>query len=142
MRTPQVTVEDLSRFKRVPASTLRDRFKKLTERALVVSVPHHMRSWGIAHSAGTSRLRRTSSPEAWPPMTGITRSGPTRCRSSVALRPTCGLADRRARQAMAPHKSVERDGHFLRQQTCPSLGNLLLHIYFSSLIAPLTLVPQ
>ena len=39
---PLTTVEDLSRFGRVPASTLRDRLKKLTERGLVDSVPHHL----------------------------------------------------------------------------------------------------
>ena len=39
---PLATVEDLSRFGRVPASTLRDRLKKLTERGLVDSVPHHL----------------------------------------------------------------------------------------------------
>ena len=40
--TPLATVEDLSRFGRVPASTLRDRLKRLTERGLVDSVPHHL----------------------------------------------------------------------------------------------------
>ena len=40
--TPLATVEELSRFGRVPASTLRDRLKKLTERGLVDSVPHHL----------------------------------------------------------------------------------------------------
>ncbi len=40
--TPLATVEDLSRFGRVPASTLRDRLKKLTERGLVDSVAHHL----------------------------------------------------------------------------------------------------
>ena len=40
--TPLATVEALSRFGRVPASTLRDRLKKLTERGLVDSVPHHL----------------------------------------------------------------------------------------------------
>ena len=40
--TPLATVEDLSRFGRVPASTLRDRLRKLTERGLVNSVPHHL----------------------------------------------------------------------------------------------------
>ena len=37
---PLATVEELSRFGRIPASTLRDRLKKLTERGLVGSVPH------------------------------------------------------------------------------------------------------
>ena len=37
--TPLATVEELSRFGRVPASTLRDRLKRLTERGLVDSVP-------------------------------------------------------------------------------------------------------
>ena len=40
--TPLATVEELSRFGRVPASTLRDRLKKLTDRGLVDSVPHHL----------------------------------------------------------------------------------------------------
>ena len=40
--TPLATVEDLSRFGRVPASTLRDQLKRLTERGLVGSVPHHL----------------------------------------------------------------------------------------------------
>ena len=40
--TPLATVEDLSRFGRVPASTLRDRLTKLTERGLADSVPHHL----------------------------------------------------------------------------------------------------
>ena len=40
--TPLATVEELSRFWRVPASTLRDRLKKLTERGLADSVPHQM----------------------------------------------------------------------------------------------------
>ena len=39
---PLATVEELSRFGRVPASTLRDRLKKLTERGLVDSVAHHL----------------------------------------------------------------------------------------------------
>ncbi len=39
---PLATVEDLSRFGRVPASTLRDRLEKLTERGIVDSVPHHL----------------------------------------------------------------------------------------------------
>ena len=40
--SPLATVEELSRFGRVPASTLRDRLKKLTERGLVHSVQHHL----------------------------------------------------------------------------------------------------
>ena len=40
--TPLATVEELSRFGRIPASTLRDRLKKLTERGLVDSVAHHL----------------------------------------------------------------------------------------------------
>ncbi len=39
---PLATVEDLSRFGRIPASTLRDRLKKLTERGLADSVAHHL----------------------------------------------------------------------------------------------------
>ena len=40
--TPLATVEELSRFGRVPASTIRDRLEKLVERGLVDSVPHHL----------------------------------------------------------------------------------------------------
>ena len=40
--TPLSTVEELFRFGRVPTSTLRDRLKKLIERGLVDSVPHHL----------------------------------------------------------------------------------------------------
>ena len=39
---PLATVDELSRFGRVPASTLRDRLKRLAERGLVDSVPHHL----------------------------------------------------------------------------------------------------
>ena len=40
------TVEELSRFGRIPASTLRDRLTKLTERGLVDSVSHHLGALG------------------------------------------------------------------------------------------------
>ena len=40
--TPLATVEELSRFGRVPASTLRDRLSKLAKRGLADSVPHHL----------------------------------------------------------------------------------------------------
>ena len=43
---PLATVDDLSRFGRIPASTLRDRLKKLAERGLVDSVPHHLSALG------------------------------------------------------------------------------------------------
>ena len=43
---PLATVEELSRFGRVPASTLRDRLGKLTDRGMVDSVPHHLGSLG------------------------------------------------------------------------------------------------
>ena len=43
---PLATVDELSRFGRIPASTLRDRLEKLTERGLVDSVPHHLGSLG------------------------------------------------------------------------------------------------
>ena len=39
---PLTTVEELSRFGRVAASTLRDRLEKLTERGLADSLPHHL----------------------------------------------------------------------------------------------------
>ena len=44
--TPLATVEELARFGRVPASTLRDRLEKLVERGLVDSVPHHLSALG------------------------------------------------------------------------------------------------
>ncbi len=40
--TPLATVEELSRFGRLSASTLRDRLTRLTERGLVDSVPHQL----------------------------------------------------------------------------------------------------
>ena len=45
--TPPATMEELSRFDRVPASTLRDRLTKLTERGPVDLVPHHLSVLGI-----------------------------------------------------------------------------------------------
>ena len=45
--TPLATVDELSRLGRVPASTLRDRLKRLTERGLVDSVPHHLSVLGF-----------------------------------------------------------------------------------------------
>ena len=39
---PLATMDDLSRFGRVPASTMRDRLKRLTERGLADSVSHHL----------------------------------------------------------------------------------------------------
>ena len=39
---PLATVDELSRFGRVPASTLRERLEKLAKRNLVSSVPHHL----------------------------------------------------------------------------------------------------
>ena len=43
---PLATVDELSRFGRVPASTLRDRLEKLVGRGLVDSVPHHLSALG------------------------------------------------------------------------------------------------
>ena len=40
--TPLATVDELSRFGRVPASTLRERLEKLAKRGLVDSLPHHL----------------------------------------------------------------------------------------------------
>ena len=40
--TPLATVDELSRFGRIPASTLRERLEKLAKRGLVDSVPHHL----------------------------------------------------------------------------------------------------
>ena len=62
--TPLATVEELSRFGRLPASTLRDRLKKLTERGLVDSVPHHL---GVL---GTRPQRRY-----FPTEKGVTAAG-------------------------------------------------------------------
>ena len=57
--TPLATVDELSRFGRIPASTLRDRLKKLTERGLVDSVPHHLSVLGTRpQRRDTSRRRR------------------------------------------------------------------------------------
>ena len=44
--TPLATLDELSRLGRIPASTLRDRLSKLTERGLVDSVPHHLSALG------------------------------------------------------------------------------------------------
>ena len=43
---PLATVDELSRFGRVPASTLRDRLVKLAKRGLVDSVPDHLGNLG------------------------------------------------------------------------------------------------
>ena len=40
--TPLATVDELSRFGRVPTSTLRERLEKLAKRGLVDSLPHHL----------------------------------------------------------------------------------------------------
>ena len=40
--TPLATVDELSRFGRVPASTLRERLEKLAKRGLADSLPHHL----------------------------------------------------------------------------------------------------
>ena len=58
------TVEELSRFGRIPASTLRDRLKKLTERGLVGSVPH------LLSVLGTRPQRRY-----FPTEKGVTAAG-------------------------------------------------------------------
>ena len=44
--TPLTTVDELARFGRVPASTLRERLDKLAERGLVDSVSHHLGALG------------------------------------------------------------------------------------------------
>ena len=61
---PLTTVDELSRLGRVPASTLRDRVKKLTERGLADAVPHHL---GVL---GTRPQRRY-----FPTEKGITAAG-------------------------------------------------------------------
>ena len=43
---PLATVDELSSFGRIPASTMRDRLGKLAKRGLVDSVPHHLGSLG------------------------------------------------------------------------------------------------
>ena len=43
---PLATVDELSRFGRVPVSTLRDRLGKLAEQGLMDSMPHHLGSLG------------------------------------------------------------------------------------------------
>ena len=62
--TPLATVEELSRFGRIPASTLRDRLKRLTERGLVDSVAHHL------SVLGTRPQRRY-----FPTVKGVTAGG-------------------------------------------------------------------
>ena len=62
--TPLATVEELSRFGRVPASTLRERLGKLAKRGLVDSVPHHL------SVLGTRPQRRYFSTEM-----GVTAAG-------------------------------------------------------------------
>ena len=62
--TPLATVEELSRFGRIPASTLRDRLKRLTELGLVDSVPHHL------SAVGTRPQRRY-----FPTEKGVTAAG-------------------------------------------------------------------
>ena len=44
--TPLATVEELSRFGRIPASTLRDRLKKLAKMGMADSVPHSLTTLG------------------------------------------------------------------------------------------------
>ena len=45
--TPLATVDEMSRFGRVPASTLRERLEKLAKRGLADSVPHHLSALGV-----------------------------------------------------------------------------------------------
>ena len=61
---PLASVDELSRFGRLPASTLRERLKKLTERGLVDSVAHHLSVLG-------TRPQRRYSPTA----KGVTAGG-------------------------------------------------------------------
>ena len=61
---PLATVEELTRFRRVSASTLRDRLGKLAERGLVDSVPHHLGSLGPHPKRRYFPPGRASSPEA------------------------------------------------------------------------------
>ena len=62
--TPLATVDELSRFGRVPASTLRDGLEKLAKRGLVDSVPHHL------SVLGTRQQRRY-----FPTEKGVTAGG-------------------------------------------------------------------
>ena len=61
---PLTTVDELARFGRVPASTLRERLDKLAERRLVDSVSHHLGSLG-------SRPQR----RCFPTEKGVTAAG-------------------------------------------------------------------
>ena len=63
---PLATVEELSRFGRLSASTLRDQLNKLTERGLVDPVPHHL------SVLGTRPQRRY-----FPTEKGVTAAGAT-----------------------------------------------------------------
>ena len=56
--TPLATVEELSRFGRIPASTLRDRLKKLAKMGMADSVPHSLTTLGPHPICGTSPRRR------------------------------------------------------------------------------------
>ena len=53
---PLATVEELSRFGRIPASTLRDRLKKLAKMGMAASVPHAA-NWYSIRFTRPSRLR-------------------------------------------------------------------------------------
>ena len=56
---PLATVDELSRFGRIPTSTLRDRLKKLLKMGMADSVPHSLTMlWGLTPVCGTSRRRR------------------------------------------------------------------------------------
>ena len=80
--TPLAAVDELSRFGRVPASTLRERLEKLAKRGLVDSVPHHLSVLGSRPQRRYFPTERASSPVVWPPRAGRTCCVPTRCRSS------------------------------------------------------------
>ena len=76
--TPLATVDELSRFGRFPASTLRERLGKLAKRGLVDSVPHHLSVLGTrpqrryfptekgVTAAGTATKGRTHMLRAYP----------------------------------------------------------------------------
>ena len=76
---PLATVGKLARFSRVPASTLRERLGKLSERGLADSVAHAWASWGLIPNADTSLRNRASTPEGGPNMAGRPSCGNTRC---------------------------------------------------------------
>ena len=69
---PLATVDELARFGRIPASTLRQRLDKLAKRGLADSVSHHLGVLGSRPSAATFPRIKASPPPAPPPRAAST----------------------------------------------------------------------